>query len=139
MDRLKTNYIIFNSILITAFTLTLLLLNYFGFITTKVLPITLIVAPYIGLILYLSEKKTKVGYFFSTRGITVKNKKNEFFTPWDEVKLIKVSTKFKIQLSNNESISPFNIFNEESIIALTLKYCPKDHELYKLVEEYQKK
>jgi hypothetical protein len=64
MDRLKTNYIILNSILITAFTLTLLLLNYFGFITTKILPYTLVVAPYIGYIFYLSEKKTKLGYFF---------------------------------------------------------------------------
>lgn len=97
----------------------------------------------------LLQKKNCLIYF-SANGIKfeVGNKKNEF--KWNDLKidleqdyikyLNSIGYKFS-SIENNKNNLLFSICweNEKSIIELTQKYVPKNHDFYRLVYEYAEK
>lgn len=95
----------------------------------------------------ISNFFNKDGLYLSQTGIIHKYLKKDHLIKWEDVK---IETKIKygyIYLINIEmshlkrGYYRLMIFwpTENDILEKTKKYCPKDHELYKLVEEYAKK
>lgn len=96
---------------------------------------------------FSKEKDLKIGIKFSNDGIAFPESNNEV-VPWDSLEVshkninpylreinVYVSDKTKGITTDYD----LNSFNAKSLIELTKKYCPKNHTLYKMIEEYAKK
>lgn len=64
-------------------------------------------------------------------------------TPWDsvQIELIKKNRDqidIDIKTPGEKKLTVINYVTQDSLIDLTRKYCPKNHELYKIIEEYAK-
>lgn len=87
------------------------------------------------LYIYIVDEFTQSGYYVNTDGIYV----NKKLTAWDQISIQKDSFIWKILLTDRNIKIHFDKFHQRSIINLVRKYCPKDHELYQLIEEYNRK
>lgn len=139
MEKIKPNYKICISILIITCSLFVLILNCLESITNNQVPYMLLIGPYFAIIFYFGDKNAKSGFYFAADGISIKNKKNEKLIPWNKVKVRKhTSNKYEIQISKYATIKPFNFIDHASLVSLTKKYCPRDHDLYTAVQKYAK-
>lgn len=98
-------------------------------------PIHLLVSFGIIIYLYILEKFSSSGYFVNKDGIFYKNA----LTPWDKISIREDFFVWKILLQDRNKNIHFDKFHQKSIIKLIKKYCPQNHELYKMVDEYAKK
>jgi len=95
-------------------------------------PIHLLVSLGIIIYLYILERFSSSGYFINHDGISYKNS----LTPWDKISIRKDFFVWKILLQDRNKKIHFDKFHQKSIINLIKKYCPKNHEVYKTIEEY---
>ena len=86
------------------------------------------------LYLYILDNFTQSGYFVISEGIYF----NKKLTPWDQVSLKKDSFVWKILLQDRNLNIHFDRFHQKSILILVKRHCPKEHELYKSLEEFAK-
>lgn len=139
MENLKIDYKLDFKIVSIGF----LVVAIFSYILLDVSISILIASSFFVFLFYLIvtklEQRQYRKYSFSEEAIYIGDNK----IPWLDLK-IRLNSRSKnyfsfhiINLPNeDEVIIKYNVIN--SFTALTLKYCPKDHELYKLVEEYKK-
>lgn len=99
------------------------------------------------LLLTILKKYKKDGLYFSKDGITLIIKNVTHTTSWDIIRpSVKVKYKYLYHVTVNlksGSHTPYSIAlywpTEDDILEKTKKYCPKNNEFYKIVDEYAKK
>jgi hypothetical protein len=132
MEKIKTNYL-----LLSIFTL-FFSFTFYIFIKIKNEYWWAIFFTFIPIIyIYIIENYTKAGCYFSNDGISIFKNEQFICTQWDQV-FVKKSI-WGIIIKFDEEKFNIDISRNHSALELVKKYCPQDHELYKLVEEYQKK
>lgn len=94
------------------------------------------------------ERFEKKGIYFDSNGITWIYGKNSFFKNWKDVEIKKlIDLKFlkylELNIEGNFGVFgsrtlrlPIFFSTSKSLIYLTEKYVPKDHELYRVIEDY---
>ncbi|MBC7540354.1 MAG: hypothetical protein H7281_16140 [Bacteriovorax sp.] len=83
----------------------------------------------------------KRGFYFSPNGLTLIHDKKTF-KEWNDL-VVTVRWNFKYFKMINSNFKSFNIplcyVTSKNFIYLTKKYVPKDHDLYKIADDYENK
>lgn len=94
----------------------------------------------------ITSKFKKDGVYFSQNGVTYIFKNNTHFMEWENLRItkktdLKYFMKVDLNIPNQHGFN-FNLLifwpTEKDMIAKTKKYCPKEHELYRVIENYAK-
>lgn len=97
------------------------------------------------LYIFHSENTNNVnGLYFSKDGIIILRHKKKFTQSWNEIKVKRIIKFFNLfhmlsfQIDNSHRDQRFMLFtaSEKSFRELVTKYVPKDHQLYKLTQDY---
>lgn len=120
------------------------LVSYFYFKTGwPLLFVAALYAVFIFILKYLFEYIKYSSIIFTPNGVRFRTLKGMDVVEWNDM-VIEILKKNKHQLKLKIKSPTFNhnlyidYLTIESTIELTKKYCPKDHEFYKAVEEYSK-
>jgi hypothetical protein len=101
--------------------------------------VVILTSPLFVLYIYFQENFLKDGFYFQEEGISFFKNNIQKTISWDDVRVqSSIVFGWKISLNNERKNISFDPIYRKSIIELARKYCPKDHELYKAVEEYSK-
>ncbi len=118
--------------------IVVILLKYFQVI----IPLTFFTLLFYFMIL-LSNYFRYSSIWFSPNGIFLNRFIQKEEISWENIRIEKVNT-FKKQITitlksdKHRKKIHINYINQFSIIALTKKYCPENHELYKLIQNFSK-
>lgn len=150
MEKVKSSYFryrIFGFIVsILNIALYALFFNKFRWFYIPIMAFCSYMAPFI----FLQDENSKMlnGVYFSNEGLSkYHNNVLLFQIQWKELHIEKLKTLFSINKStylkitsieNSEHITHIHIewFQEESILNLVKKYCPKENELYEAIKKY---
>ena len=148
MEKLKTSKIKFY---LMSFILFLILYLIFLFEELNIdeiniIFVSLIITATIVIVTRLTNNYKQDGTYFSENGITMIFESRKYFIQWADLNITKkVDLRYimKFNLISNQHKVKFSLLifwpTEDDILKKTKKYCPKDNELYNLVEGYAKK
>ena len=103
--------------------------------------------PYVIIVYLLMRTTEKNQIQYGTHGLKFPEWNNETYE-WNQIsfkledkKIFSIIPNIRVDmiLKDKSTYMEYDITDMGSFFELVLNYCPKDHDLYKLVEEYQKK
>lgn len=149
MEKIKIS--IFRAYLIAIpFAFFIFFIDYFDNFSLEyfyIFLLSIILTMFLVMFISLIKKYKQDGLYFSKDGIILIADNVAHVTPWNNIQpniKIKIKYFYHITLNLNSDYNrPYAISlfwpTEDDIIEKTKKYCPKNNDLYKIVEEYAKK
>lgn len=149
MEKIRVSKIKFFILSLIIFLIFYLILffNELSFSDFKTFTLTILITTPIVIFINLTSKNKKNGEYFSETGITYILGDKKHYLSWENLKITKKINykyfmKLDLNIPNNQKRDLYLILfwpTEIDMIAKTKKYCPPNHELYKLIKEYAEK
>jgi hypothetical protein len=148
MERIKASKIKFYIISSIVFIILYLImfLEELSINDIKIISLSIVITLVIVIIVRLTSNYKSDGAYFSEKGITYIFENKRYFANWENLNITKkIEFKYVMKLDlhiPNEHNLKFALLlfwpTEDDILEKTKKHCPKNHELYIVIERYAK-